>query len=138
MKRFLVCMIFSVLFLCGCAQSDFSEISDYMPAEQNDVGMQVKTDSLDKNRVILLITNNTDRDLNYGEEYILEKKRDGKWYSYTGETYFNGIGIVLGANSTNECEIAFPDTLDKGEYRIIKAFSADAKEEQYDVEFTIE
>lgn len=138
MKKLLMCMIFALFLLSGCATSDFSERSDYTFADQSDVDMQIREDSLDENGVIILITNNTDDDLYYGDEYILEKKRDGEWYSYVGETYFNGIGIVLNANSTNECKIEFPKRLDKGLYRIIKAFSADAETEEYAVEFAIE
>lgn len=80
----------------------------------------------------ILIKNKTNKTYEYGEEYYIEIKKDNKWYEikYNEEPTFNLILNVIKGHKTNTIEINdnFKEDLEKGTYRIVKAFNEEKKD----------
>lgn len=138
MKRsiFLISALF-VFALSGCGETErFSKESTYKESDNKSVTLSVSDDSVTSKGLTLTIKNNTDKDITYGEDYVLEQKRSDKWYKSDDEQSFTALGCVLKANDTNEDEISF-SALEDGEYRIIKEFSDDSEEFEVCAEFDL-
>ena len=108
------------------------------------IDMYVKDNSITDSGLTLVIKNNTEYSIEYGEEYYLEKYENNEWVKvpYKNDNFgFNAIGY----NATNE-EREFKlnwefmyGKLSKGQYRIVKSFNFE-KDNKYQLstEFSID
>jgi hypothetical protein len=76
----------------------------------------------------LILTNNTEQELGYGEEPHLEVQINGEWYvvPIKKEAMIQAIGILLPPNGTSEYKVnlsKYYENLKTGHYRYLKAFS---------------
>ena len=112
---------------------------------QNDVIMTIKEGTLTNKSATLILTNNSDKNFQYGNPYELEIKKDGDWHKINIELYFNMLAFQLSPKESNEMEIDFENgygKLEKGTYRILKGIDYEYEEGKYKsfniaVEFTI-
>lgn len=138
MKRsiFLLSALF-VFILSGCGETErFSKESTYKESDDKRVTLSISEDSITSEGLTLTIKNNTDKDILYGEDYVLEQKRNDKWYKSNDEQSFNARGNVLDANGTNEQKVSY-SALEDGEYRIIQSFNLDTEEFELCAEFDL-
>lgn len=114
---------------------------------QSDVSLMIKDGTLTNKSATLILQNNSDKNVQYGEEYTIEIKKHGEWYKMkSGERWFNMIAFLLGAGESKEIEVNLEygyGKLKKGTYRIIKSMDYDYEDGKYEtfniaVEFTIE
>ena len=137
-----------VLVMAGCEKEknefDIGDKSD-IKISKNDVIMTIKEGTLTNKSATLLLTNNSDNNIQYGTPYEIEIKKDGEWHKINVELYFNLSLFQLSANESKEIDLDWENgygKLAKGTYRIIKEIDYEYKKEKYEtfnvaVEFTI-
>ena len=137
-----------VLGMTGCGKQknefDIGNKSD-IKISQNDVIMTIKEGTLTNKSATLILTNNSDKNFQYGTPYEIEIKKDGEWHKINVELYFDMPAFQLSAKESNEIELDWENgygKLEKGTYRIIKEIDYEYEEGNYKsfniaVEFTI-
>ena len=115
-----------VLGITGCGNSkngfDVGKKSN-IQISQNDVSLSIKDGTLKNTGATLVLTNNSDKDFQYGNPYEIEIKKDGEWHKINVELDFNLPVFVLKSKETKEIELNWENgygKLAKGTYRIIK------------------
>ena len=103
--------------------------------------MEIKEGTLTRSGVVIIITDTSDRDNIYGEEYRIDKYSDGKWEEVDvvvdGNYGWNSIGYHVDDNKELELDINWKwlyGSLDKGKYRIVKSVN----NKYFSVEFMID
>ena len=107
--------------------------------------MTIKEGTLTNKSATLVLTNNSDKNFQYGNTYEIEIKKDGEWHKINVELNFTMPAFQLSARENNEIEINWENgygKLEKGTYRIIKGIDYEYEEGKYKpfniaVEFTI-
>lgn len=109
--------------------------------------LKTKEETLTNTGAVVVLDNNSDIAISFGEDYWLEIEQNGKWYSLETINDFvvNTPLYHLKAGESKEKSISWSyafGTFPKGKYRIIKAitleFENDKKEDTYVVgEFII-
>ena len=145
-----------IIFLCGvmalgvtgCGKQknelDIGDKSD-IKVSQNDVIMTIKEGTLTNKSATLILTNNSDKNFQYGTPYEIEIKKDGEWHKINVKLDFTVPAFQLSARENKEIEINWENgygKLEKGTYRIIKGIDYEYEEGKYKsfniaVEFTI-
>ena len=137
-----------VLGMTGCGKQknefDIGNKSD-IKISQNDVIMTIKEGTLTNKSATLVLTNNSDKNFQYGNPYEIEIKKDGEWHKINVELNFTMPAFQLSARENREIEINWENgygKLEKGIYRIIKGIDYEYEEGKYKpfniaVEFTI-
>lgn len=137
-----------VLGMTGCGKQknefDIGNKSD-IKNSQNDVIMTIKEGTLTNKSATLVLTNNSDKNFQYGNPYEIEIKKDGEWHKINVELTFTMPAFQLSARENKEIEINWENgygKLAKGTYRIIKGIDYEYEEGKYKsfniaVEFTI-
>ena len=149
-KTFLSILLCGVMVfgLTGCdkLKNDF-EIGNKsdIKISQNDVIMTIKDKTLTNKGATIVLTNNSDKNFQYGNPYEIEIKKDGEWHKINVELNFTMPAFQLSARENKEIEINWENgygKLAKGTYRIIKGIDYEYEEGKYKsfniaVEFTI-
>ena len=137
-----------VLGMTGCGKQknefDIGNKSD-IKISQNDVIMTIKEGTLTNKSATLVLTNNNDKNFQYGNPYEIEIKKDGEWHKINVELNFDMPAFQLLSKESKEIELDWENEygkLAKGTYRIIKEIDYEYKEGKYEtfnvaVEFTI-
>ena len=137
-----------VLGLTGCGKSknelDIGNKSD-IKISQNDVIMTIKDGTLTNKSVTLVLTNNSDKNFQYGNPYEIEIKKNGEWHKINAELDFTLPAFHLLSKESIDIELDWENgygKLPKGTYRIIKEIDYEYEEKKYEtfnvaVEFTI-
>ena len=126
-----------VVLLTGCKNIAYAP-SSYMGAGGTAVSLSVEEGTVTPAGLVLQIQNLTDLPIAYDAVYTLERRMNGAWYRLAWDESFNALGMILDENDENTCEIEFFEPLEKGEYRIIKAFSMQSQRIEADAEFSVE
>lgn len=149
-KKFFAILLCGVMVLgmtgCGKQKNEFDigNKSD-IKISQNDVIMTIKEGTLTNKSATLVLTNNSDKNFQYGNPYEIEIKKDGEWHKINVELNFTMPAFQLSARENKEIEINWENgygKLAKGTYRIIKGIDYEYEEGKYKsfniaVEFTI-
>ena len=137
-----------VLGMTGCGKQknefDIGNKSD-IKISQNDVIMTIKEGTLTNKSATLVLTNNSDKNFQYGTPYEIEIKKDGEWHKINVELKFTLPAFHLLPKESKEIELNWENEygkLSKGTYRIIKGIDYEYEEGKYKsfniaVEFTI-
>ena len=137
-----------VLGMTGCGKQknelDIGNKSD-IKISQNDVIMTIKEGTLTNKSATLVLTNNSDKNFQYGNPYEIEIKKDGEWHKINVELNFDMPAFPLSSKESKEIELNWENgygKLAKGTYRIIKGINYEYEEGKYEtfnvaIEFTI-
>ena len=137
-----------VLGMTGCGKQknefDIGNKSD-IKISQNDVIMTIKEGTLTNKSATLVLTNNSDKNFQYGTPYEIEIKKDGEWHKINVELDFDMPAFPLSSKESKEIELDWENgygKLAKGTYRIIKRINYEYEEGKYEtfnvaIEFTI-
>ena len=137
-----------VLGMTGCKKQknefDIGNKSD-IKISQNDVIMTIKEGTLTNKSATLVLTNNSNKNFQYGNPYEIEINKDGEWHKINVELYFTLPIFELSAKESKEIELDWENSygkLAKGTYRIIKEIDYEYEEGKYEtfnvaVEFNI-
>lgn len=140
---------FMVLGLTGCGTNknefDIGKESNIEIVEKA-VSLTVKENTLTETGATLILKNDSDVDVEYGNPYEMEIKKDGKWHKINVELNFTLPAYVLKAKETKEWEFSWEEGYGKlasGDYRIIKSIDVEQEDGTFDTfyvsaEFTIE
>ena len=131
---------------CGKQKNEFDigNKSD-IKISQNDVIMTIKEGTLTNKSATLVLTNNNDKNFQYGNPYEIEIKKDGEWHKINVELNFDMPAFQLLSKESKEIELDWENEygkLAKGTYRIIKGIDYEYEEGKYEtfnvaIEFTI-
>ena len=137
-KTIITILLCGVLMLgltgCGKTKGEF-EIGNKsdITISKNDITMSIKDGTLTNEGTTLVLKNDSDKLLRYGEEYRIEVKQDENWYNINTELEFNVPLWELETNSEKEIELNWKHSygnLPSGEYRIIKQVYFENEEDQ--------
>lgn len=139
----LLCLLIS---LTACEEEGKkSKIPDIN--SNKDIILEIVDGTLSASGVVVKMTNHSDENLIYGEDFILQKSKNEEWYMIPykdDKNYgFPDIGYTLEANRIEEMNITWDyayGKLPRGNYRLIKFFSVEGSGRNYysAVEFSIE
>lgn len=126
------------------SQNDVPEGKDYS-IDTDKVTIEVDESTITPTSISIIITNNNENELTYGEEYKVQKNNNGKWENleYLPNTIWNAMAYITKGNSQTTKKLNLEHTygeLSKGIYRIVKSvFNGNGGEvEIYSDEFEIE
>lgn len=137
-----------VLTMTGCKNAknrlDIGNKSN-IKVSQNDVIMTVKDKTLTNKSVTLILTNNSDRKIQYGSPYEIEIKKNGEWYKINAKLNFTLPLFILESKEKNEFKLNFEEgygKLPSGTYRVLKKIDKEKEDGLFDsfyvsTEFTI-
>ena len=137
-----------VLAMTGCKnvknKLDIGNKSN-IKVSQNDVIMTIKDGTLTNKSVTLILTNNSDRKIQYGSPYEIEIKKSDEWHKINAKLNFTLPLFILESKEKNEFELNFEDEYGKlpsGTYRVIKKIDKEKEDGVFDsfyvaAEFTI-
>ncbi|APZ49599.1 hypothetical protein BW721_07965 [Jeotgalibaca sp. PTS2502] len=136
-NAFILTVLLLLAFLSACQKTVDLEPSAYQDSDLNQLDgvtmlvtpteYPVTTES-----IALTIKNESNEEHSYGVEFKLEKEIAGEWYEvpFEGEVSWIMIAYILEANSENNETISFDlldkNTLNEGNYRLIKQISGQA------------
>ena len=96
-----------VLGMTGCGKQknefDIGNKSD-IKISQNDVIMTIKEGTLTNKSATLILTNNSDKNFQYGTPYEIEIKKDGEWHKINVELNFTMPAFQLSARENKKIE----------------------------------
>ena len=137
-----------VLGMTGCGKQknefDIGNKSD-IKISQNDVIMTIKEGTLTNKSVTLILTNNSDRKIQYGSPYEIEIKKNGEWYKINAKLNFTLPLFILESKKKSQFKLNFEEgygKLPSGTYRVIKKIDKEKEDGLFDsfyvsTEFTI-
>ena len=137
-----------VLGMTGCGkQKNEFDIGNKsaIKISHNDVIMTIKEGTLTNKSATLVLTNNNDKNFQYGNPYEIEIKKDGEWHKINVELNFDMPAFQLLSKESKEIELDWENEygkLAKGTYRIIKGIDYEYEEGKYEtfnvaIEFSI-
>lgn len=159
MKRFLYSLFFiatCITLLSACGSDQVVETKDWEPTIYDSINnldgvtMIVKEGTVSSTGLTVTFENNSDKRCIFSEDFLLEKKKEGKWYQVPfipGSTYGHGDpGYALDSADVRDWTVDWEwlyGSLDRGEYRIVKRILDVREPGDYDehnliAEFTID
>ena len=140
---------FMVLGLTGCGTNknefDIGKESSIEVVEKG-VSLYIKENTLTNTGATLVLKNDSEVNVHYGNPYEIEIKEDGVWHKINVELNFTLPAFILKSKETKEWEFSWENGYGKlasGDYRIIKSIDVEKTDGTYDTfyvsaEFTIE
>ncbi len=160
MKRIFIVFVVISFALVGCSQEPEGQTreptTDWEPTiygtvnNLDGVTMIVKKGTVSSTGLTVTFENNSDKQIIYGEHFLLEKKIKQKWYqlpfALDGNHAFTDIGYSLDSTGVKEWKVDWDwlyGSLDKGEYRIVKEildfrYAGDYDKYYLTAEFTVD
>ncbi len=148
MLTILVCGVM-VLEITGCGtgknEFDIGKESNIEIVEKG-ISLSIKENTLSNTGATLILKNDSDAVIQYGNPYEIEIKKDGEWHKINVSLDFTLPAFWLKSKETKEIELNWENGYGKlaaGDYRIIKGINIEKENENYDnfyvsAEFTIE
>lgn len=135
METITICSLL-LLGLTGC--SNKIEIGKKSDVEIIDKGvtLSIKDGTLTKTSATIIIKNNSDIDIQYGNPYEIEIKQNNEWYKINVELNFTLPAFSLKSKETKELELNWGNgygKLEHGEYRIIKNIDIEKEDGTYEI-----
>lgn len=122
-----------LIALTGCNNKNEFEVGEQSDIKivKNDIFLSIKEDTLKNTGVTLILKNNSNDKVQYGEPYEIEIKQNGVWHKIDVQIDFIMPIYDLDAKESTEIEIDWANEygkLAKGEYRIIKSINVEKEE----------
>ncbi len=150
-KKYIVFIIFVLFLFIGIVLYVINKNEFYIGKESNieivdkGISLSIKENTLKNTGATLVLKNDSDVDVIYGNPYEIEIKKDGKWHKIQVMIDFTLPAYYLKSKETKEIELNWENTYDKlskGDYRIIKSIDIEKEEEIFETfyisaEFTI-
>lgn len=125
MKRVLLIIFISIFLILGLTACTKSK-------NKSGVTMAIKKGTLTSSGATVILINNTNKKIMYGNPYEIEVKKDGKWEKIDNNLNFNLPLFYLLPGESKEMKLKWEDgygKLKKGTYRIIKNIRYESEEE---------
>lgn len=132
----------SILFLGGCGQKSGEEFTQEVNTLEG-ASLTVEEASVSPVEITCVINNQSETDLSYGQDYGLQREKDGKWYQVIPK---KDVAVTLEllwapAGSQNSHTVNWQYSygkLQKGHYRIVKSVADNSQGYYLAGEFRIE
>ena len=104
------------------------------------VTIEVDKNSITPTSVSIIITNNNENELTYGEEFKIQKKIDGEWrdLNYLPNTIWNAMAYITKGNSQTNKKLNIENyygELENGIYRVVKpVFDGNIYSDEFEIE----
>ena len=140
-----------VFILIGCSTNNLSDDSNNIENlgeesefeenvnELEDVSIKLNKDtyqSEDDNFEITVI-NNSEEEVSYGVDYLLEFKKDEIWYEVEPEEEPGFVLILMtlppGSEDTDEINLDFYEPLEEGKYRVVRHIEEEPMTAEFEV-----
>ncbi len=141
MKKVIFVIFLSIVFVigltgCGKTKNEFNigDKSDIIISE-SDVTMSIKDGTLTNTGATIILTNNSNRDFQYGNPYEIEIKKDGEWHKINVKLNFTLPSFGLKAKETKELKLNWENGYGKlasGNYRIVKSIDYESEKGKYE------
>lgn len=123
-KKILIILLFVIMILgiTRCSSSKIGKKSD-VQISQGDVSLIIKDETLTNTSATLILKNNSDKKVEYGEDYEIEIKKSGEWYKINVDQWFDLSATELDVGESKEIYLNWKTVygkLKKGTYRIVK------------------
>jgi hypothetical protein len=113
---------------------------------RNDISLTIKNGTLTQTGVTMILKNNSNVNVEYGEPYEIEIKQGNYWHKIDVQLCFTSIAYGLAPSESKEIKLDWENSygeLSAGKYRIIKYIDTLKEDGTYEdsyvaVEFTIE
>lgn len=149
-KTILTILVFGIMILvlteCGSNKNEF-DIGNKSDIEfvEKGVSLSIKNETLTNTGATLILKNDSSIDVQYGNPYEIEIKKDGEWYKINVELNFTLPAFSLKSKETKEWKLNWEDGYGKlvsGDYRIIKSIDIEKEDGTFETfyvsaEFTI-
>lgn len=130
------------VFLAGCGTKRGEEFTEEVNT-LGEVTLTVDGETASADGVTYTVVNGSEKDLNFGQDYSLQKEEKGKWYQLSPA---NPVAVTMEllwvpAGGTETMEINWDAAYGKlpaGHYRLVKNFSDDESGYYLAGEFTLE
>lgn len=136
-----------VLGITGCGTKNKFDVGEKSNIEitENNVSLSIKEGTLTNTGATLVLKNNSDITVSYGNPYSMEIKQNGQWHKIDVELNFTLPAYFLSSGESTEILLNWENAygeLAKGEYRIIKNIDVEKEDGLYEAfavaaEFTI-
>jgi hypothetical protein len=152
MKKILAILLCGVMMLgltgCGKTENEF-DVGDKSDIQisQKDVTLSIKDGTLTNTSATLILKNDSDVDVQYGNPYGIEIKQDNEWHDIDINVELTSTvpAYWIKPGESKEIEISWENVYGKlsaGEYRILKGISIEKEEGSFEdfviaAEFTI-
>lgn len=141
-KISVVLLLLCVLMLWGCG----TKLGEEFTGEVNTLegaGLTVDSDSVTPVGITYTISNQSKKDLSYGQDYSIQKEKDGKWYLVEPKSPVAVTMELLWipAGNADTMQLGWENSygkLSSGKYRILKMFSDEEQGYGLAGEFIIE
>lgn len=132
----------ALIFLVGCGARLGEEFTEEVNALEG-VTLTIDKETLTSEKATYTVVNRSEKDLNFGQDYSLQKEEKGKWYQLTPA---NPVAVTMellwvpaGGEETLDINWnAAYGKLPAGHYRLIKNFADDESGYYLAAEFTLE
>jgi cell division protein FtsL len=106
------------------SEDKVSEEKDYS-IDIDKVNIEVDKSTISSKGVSIIITNNNENEISYGEEFKIQKKIDGEWKNleYLPNTVWNALAYITKGNSQTSKKLNIENyygELESGIYRVVK------------------
>lgn len=123
MKKYLCLfvLVIAIFTFASCQEKkDTAEYADKLNVT-SDVAVSIKENSIKNDGFVLIITNNTEKELAYDSRYIIEVKKGDSWRQINKKQVFSADVNVLAADDIVEFNVVLESYAGKsGDYRIVK------------------
>ncbi len=149
-KTILTILVYGIMVLgltgCGTNKNEFDIGNESnVKITEKSISLYIKENTLTKTGTTLIFKNDSDVDIQYGESYEIEIKKDGEWHKINVELNFNLPAYILQSKTSKEIELKWESGYGKlasGDYRIIKSFDIEKENGTFETfyasaEFTI-
>ena len=123
-KRLIIIGIIVLLFILGI-YIVYKNLASSVTTIEN-VSVEIKEGTLSNRGAAIVITNNSKKNVTFGEDYSIERNILGKWFKMrtkTKDIWFNLVSYEVAPGEKREFEEiwdAWYGRLGKGKYRLIK------------------
>ena len=120
-----------ILGLTGCSKPNIGKESTTKIATDREIELSIKENTLSNEGATLVLTNNSDKDYMYGDSYMIQIKKDDKWYGINVEVEFMESLTPIKSGETKEMKQDWESVygkLEQGTYRIIKNINYENEE----------
>lgn len=126
----LIPIIIIFLLLLGSYANDYEKRSK-ITLNEDIVTIEIKEKTLRRDKATIVITNKSNDELTYGNNYHIEEMHDGKWYETkpVNEVGSLAVGHILKPEETVELELNWNyeyGELPGGHYRIVYDFTTES------------
>lgn len=134
----------AIILLSACGEQN--ELGEESPFEEGwinrleDIHIEMTEEVYESegDQFELVVTNDSDQEITYGVEFIVEYNEDGTWYEVIPEEEMEFIMLAHildpGEEASETIDLSYFEPLESGEYRLIREFEGEPLSAEFHIE----